>query len=129
MPTQYCHLYLYLCLLRPGVVVAVRGQAPPGGDFVVSEVLAADLPHQMPLPAPVAAAVVREEGAAAAAAAALPSDKYVALVSGLQLASSKADHLQVRLWGASRGCSIKPPLPIILKPFLPSQRCCPTPTL
>jgi hypothetical protein len=79
----------------------------------VSEVLAADLPPQMPLPTPVAAAVVREEGAAAAAAAALPSDKYVALVSGLQLASSKADHLQVRRGsGGSRGCCAIQPLPI-----------------
>lgn len=61
-----------------GVVLAVRGRAEPGGDFVVSGVLWAGLPEQPQRPLP-------------------QEDAYVALVSGLQLANSKADMMQVQL--------------------------------
>ena len=67
--------------------MAVRGTAPPGGDFVVSDVLPAGLPPQVSRPRP------------AAAAADGSQDKFVAFVSGLQLASSKADYMQVSLGG------------------------------
>ena len=64
--------------------MAVKGKAPPGGDFVVTAVLPAGLPPQISLPK------------AAAAAADGSQDKYVAMVSGLHLASSKADYMQVK---------------------------------
>lgn len=64
--------------LVTGVVVAVRGMAQPGGDFIVSDMCVADLAPQKALPA-------------------LGSDKYVALLGGLALSKSSADLLQVQL--------------------------------
>jgi hypothetical protein len=57
-------------------VLAVKGRAEPGGDFVVSDVLRPGLPEQPQRPLP-------------------QEDTYVALVSGLQLANNKADMMQV----------------------------------
>lgn len=54
----------------------MRGRAEPGGDFVVSDVVWPGLPPQPERPL-------------------LDTDKYVALVSGLQLADRKADMMQV----------------------------------
>jgi hypothetical protein len=65
-----------LCVWK-GVVVAVKGRAEPGGDFVVSAVLWPGLAEQPQRQLP-------------------QEDMYVALVSGLQLANSKADMMQVR---------------------------------
>lgn len=61
-----------------GVVLAVRGRAEPGGDFVVSDVVWPGLAPQPERPL-------------------LDTDRYVALVSGLQLADRKADMMQVEL--------------------------------
>jgi hypothetical protein len=79
-----------LCCARPppqtvhtGIVLAVRGRAEPGGDFVVSDVLWPGLAPQPERPL-------------------MDTDKYVALVSGLQLADRKADMMQVRA-GARTG--------------------------
>jgi len=65
-----------------GIVVAVRGRAEPGGDFVVSDVMWPGLAPQPERPL-------------------MDQDKYVALVSGLQLADRKSDKMQVRgsTWG------------------------------
>lgn len=60
----------------PGVVVAVRGQTEPGGDFVVTDVLFPEPPSQPPLPP-------------------LGEDVYVALVSGLALGCPETDMLRV----------------------------------
>lgn len=60
-----------------GIVVAVRGRAEPGGDFVVSDVMWPGLAPQPERPL-------------------MDQDKYVALVSGLQLADRKSDKMQVR---------------------------------
>jgi hypothetical protein len=59
---------------------------------VVSDVLPAGLPPQVSRPLPAAAA---EDGS---------QDKFVAFVSGLQLASSKADYMQVRLFWVRKIC-------------------------
>jgi hypothetical protein len=59
-----------------GVVLAVRGRAEPGGDFVVSDVVWPGIAPQPERPL-------------------MDTDKYVALVSGLQLADRKADMMQV----------------------------------
>lgn len=61
-----------------GIVVAVRGRAEPGGDFVVSDVMWPGLAPQPERPL-------------------MDQDKYVALVSGLQLADRKSDKMQVEL--------------------------------
>lgn len=61
------------------MVVAVRGVHEVGGDFLVHEFCCADMAPQPPLP-------VVPPG----------EDKYIALVSGLGLASAKVDNLQVR---------------------------------
>jgi hypothetical protein len=58
----------------------VRGRAEPGGDFVVSDVVWPGIAPQPERPL-------------------MDTDKYVALVSGLQLADRKADMMQVRLEG------------------------------
>jgi hypothetical protein len=63
-------------MLPTGAVLAVKGRAEPGGDFVVSDVLWPGLPEQPQRPLP-------------------QEDTYVALVSGLQLANNKADMMQV----------------------------------
>jgi hypothetical protein len=73
----YCCLIKSYHCVSAGVVVAVKGRAEPGGDFVVSGVLWPGLPEQPQRPLP-------------------QEDTYVALVSGLQLANSKADMMQVR---------------------------------
>jgi hypothetical protein len=65
----------------PGVVAAVRGRAEAGGDFIVTDVCYAGLPPQPPRPV-------------------FERDTYVALVSGLELASGAADRLRVRGRGA-----------------------------
>lgn len=54
----------------------MRGRAEPGGDFVVSDVIWPGLAPQPERPL-------------------MDTDKYVALVSGLQLANRKADMMQV----------------------------------
>lgn len=59
-----------------GPVIAVRGKAEPGGDFVVTGVCWPGLPQQPERQ-------LQEQ------------DAYVAFVSGLQLANSKADIMQV----------------------------------
>jgi hypothetical protein len=69
--------------VHTGIVLAVRGRAEPGGDFVVSDVLWPGLAPQPERPL-------------------MDTDKYVALVSGLQLADRKADMMQVRA-GARTG--------------------------
>jgi hypothetical protein len=69
-------------MLRVGAVLAVKGRAEPGGDFVVSAVLWPGLPEQPQRPLP-------------------QEDTYVALVSGLQLANNKADMMQVCGGGAA----------------------------
>jgi hypothetical protein len=75
-----CHAVLLCCwpttMTKPGIVVAVRGRAEPGGDFVVSGVLVPGLAPQPERPL-------------------MDTDKYVALVSGLQLADRKSDMMQV----------------------------------
>lgn len=58
----------------------MRGRAEPGGDFVVSDVVWPGIAPQPERPL-------------------MDTDKYVALVSGLQLADRKADMMQVRLEG------------------------------
>ncbi|GAX80094.1 hypothetical protein CEUSTIGMA_g7532.t1 [Chlamydomonas eustigma] len=65
--------------LVTGVVMAVRGQTEPGGDFIVSDICFMGLPPQSPLPSPP------------------PEDKYVALISGLGLGKPSADLLKVQL--------------------------------
>lgn len=69
-----------LCVLMPsstGPVIAVKGRAEPGGDFVVSDVCWPGLAEQPERPLQ-------------------DADSYVAIVSGLQLAHTKADVMQVR---------------------------------
>eukprot|EP00878_Enallax_costatus_P040159 GHUV01046161.1.p1 GENE.GHUV01046161.1~~GHUV01046161.1.p1 ORF type:complete len:454 (+),score=87.39 GHUV01046161.1:216-1577(+) len=61
-----------------GPVIAVKGKAEPGGDFVVTGVSWPGLAEQPQRP-------VQEQ------------DSYVAFVSGLQLANSKADIMQIQL--------------------------------
>lgn len=61
--------------------MAVRGYNEPGGDFLVSDVCFAGLAPQAPLPSPPSGA----------------EDKYVALLSGLHLGSSRADALRTQL--------------------------------
>jgi hypothetical protein len=61
--------------------MAVRGYNEPGGDFLVSDVCFAGLAPQAPLPCLPAGA----------------EDKYVALLSGLHLGSSRADALRTQL--------------------------------
>lgn len=72
---------------RAGIVLAVRGRAEPGGDFVVSDVVWPGLAPQPERPL-------------------MDTDKYVALVSGLQLANRKADMMQV---GDDQSCFAKEP--------------------
>ncbi|GLC37503.1 hypothetical protein PLESTB_001754600 [Pleodorina starrii] len=76
--------------LVTGVVLAVRGVAEPGGDFVVSAVC---FPGMAPNPHPLPVA----QQAAAVAATAAPGDKYIALASGFCLGGSKADMLKTQL--------------------------------
>lgn len=71
-----------LVFLAAGVVLAVRGRAEPGGDFVVDAVLLPGLPPQPARPP-------------------VQEDMYVAIVSGLQLASGAADVM--RVWSTAAG--------------------------
>ncbi|KAG2484535.1 hypothetical protein HYH03_016671 [Edaphochlamys debaryana] len=91
---------LQVAELVTGMVLAVRGAAEPGGDFIVSAVCfpgMAPHPHPLPHPLPSPAEAEAAAGARSALAAGAPGDKYVALVSGLCLGGSKADVLKTQL--------------------------------
>eukprot|EP00891_Asterochloris_glomerata_P002214 jgi/Astpho2/2214/e_gw1.00040.61.1_t len=64
--------------LVTGVVMAVRGAAVPGGDFIVREWCFVGLPSQPPRPS-------------------LSEDKYIAFVSGLEVGNDAADPLRLSL--------------------------------
>lgn len=85
LPRSFSPTFLLLLphtYINTGLVLAVRGRAEPGGDFVVSDVLWPGLCPQPERPL-------------------MDTDKYVALVSGLQLADRKSDMMQVCwiVWG------------------------------
>ena len=96
-----CSSIISSLLNTSGVVLAVRGMAEPGGDFIVTDVCYPDMAPQPPLPpsACLKAAGTVADMAAAAGVSGRTDDKYVALVSGLALGSGKADGLQVRVMG------------------------------
>eukprot|EP00798_Chlamydomonas_sp_ICE-L_P023274 gene23274-30504_t len=79
------------CLSIPdlvtGVVVAVRGMAEPGGDFIVREVCFPEMAPQAPPP---------DAAAVGVDAPGKTTDKYIALISGLAVGSNKSDGLQVK---------------------------------